>query len=93
MAERELAPLAGGLLADVAKFSGQAAAVYLRDPENVAGLAGAFVLPLAVFRRGRVPFLPLFAVALIGDQLFRAGYRASCDLHDLAAAARDAREN
>lgn len=77
-----------GLMPEVAKMFGQAARIYFREPENIAGLAGAAVLPLIVFRRPNVPFLLFFAVALVGDQAARLGYRAANDLHEIAAAAR-----
>jgi hypothetical protein len=72
----------------VAKMMARTAGVYFSDPENLAGAAGAAVLPMMVFRRVNVPFLLWAAVAVAGDRAFRLGYRASRDLHDLAEAAR-----
>ncbi len=73
---------------EVAELAGRALAAYLRDYENVAGLMGATILPVLVFRRTNVPLLPWLLVALAGDQAARHGYRLCRDVHDLADVAR-----
>lgn len=60
-----------------------------REPENLAALSGALVLPLVVFRGRRVPFIPFMIISLIGECGGRLAYRASRDLRTLAAAAED----
>jgi hypothetical protein len=60
---------------------------HLRDPENVAALSGAILMPLIVFRGRRVPFLPLFLVSLMGEQAGRMVYRSSENLRIIAQAA------
>lgn len=66
---------------------GRSAVRYLRDPENLAALSGATLLPLIVFRGRRVPFLPLFLVALMGEQGGRVAYRSARNLEVIAQAA------
>jgi len=72
--------------------AGRSMISYLSDPEHLAACAGATLLPLAVFRGRRPPFLVWLAVALIGDRIGVAGYRASRDLASIAEAARRDRD-
>lgn len=58
---------------------------FYAEPENLAGLSGAMLLPLTVFR-GRVPFLPFAIVALIGWAGGRMAWRA-CENLDIIAQA------
>lgn len=59
----------------------------LRNPENVAAISGAILLPLIVFRGRRVPFLPFAIISMIGGQGARMAWRASQDLRTIARAA------
>ena len=62
------------------------AAGFLADPENLAAVAGATLLPLIVFRH-RPPLLPWLAVALLGDRAGRMAWRTYANLDTLAKAA------
>lgn len=62
------------------------AAAFLRDPENLAAVAGATLLPVIVFRH-RPPLLPWLAMALIGDRAGRMAWRTYANIETLARAA------
>jgi hypothetical protein len=68
---------------------GRAVAGHLRQPENLAGLAGSVLLPMMVFRGARVPVPLLFLTCLAGEAAGRMAYRASRNLEILARAAQD----
>jgi hypothetical protein len=66
----------------------RSAVAFLREPENLAALSGATLLPLIVFRGRRVPFLPLFIVSVMGEVGGRAAYRSYRNLETIASAAK-----
>lgn len=72
---------------DLAAKIARGVTAHLRDPENLAGLSGAVLMPLIVFRGRRVPFIPLFLVSLMGEQAGRLAYRSSEHLRVIAQAA------
>jgi hypothetical protein len=78
-----------GLDADkVGAAVARSAVAFFREPENLAALSGATLLPLIVFRGRRVPFLPLFIVAVMGEVGGRAAYRSYRNLETIASAAK-----
>lgn len=88
----EDAPVARFAGIDAGELAGTAArraVTYFSDGENQAAFAGAFLLPVLVFRgsRARVPLLPFVIVALMGDRAARLAYRASKNLEVIAQAA------
>jgi len=72
---------------DLAATAARAAVAWLAEPENIAGTSGAMLLPLLVFRGRRVPLIPFFIAALMGDQVGRMAWRASRNLQVIAEAA------
>jgi|SRR5450755_996615 hypothetical protein len=60
---------------------------YLREPENLAAVTGATLLPLIVFRGRRPPFIPWLIVALMGDRIGVMAWRAHKNLETIARAA------
>lgn len=72
---------------DVGAKVGEAAVAFFREPENLAAITGATLLPVIVFRGHRPPLLPWLLVALMGDRIGRMTYRASRDLQTIAKAA------
>lgn len=69
---------------ELAEKVARTAITHLRNPENVAAISGALLLPLIVFRGRRVPFLPFAVVSMIGGQGGRMAWRASRDLRTIA---------
>lgn len=72
---------------DLAEKMARGLVQFYREPENLAALSGGILLPLIVFRGRRVPFLPVFVVAMMGVQGGKMAYRASENLRVIAQAA------
>ena len=66
---------------------GRAAAAYVRQPATVAGLSGNILRPLIVFRGRKVPFVPYFIVALMGEAGGRMAWRSYKNLETIARTA------
>jgi hypothetical protein len=71
---------------ELAGMAAQSAVRFFREPENLAGLSGAVLLPLLVFRGKRVPFLPFFLVSLMGEQAGVMAYKSYRNLEVIAQA-------
>jgi hypothetical protein len=76
--------LVGQAAVEALNLTTKTAYAYVRQPENIAGLAGALIMPPLVFQRRRPPFLLFLIVAAAGDQVFRMGYRAQRNLQIIA---------
>lgn len=75
--------------ADLASLAARGAVRFFSDPENLAGVTGATLLPLAfmVAARKPLPFLPWLMLALMGEGMGVMAWRSYKNLEIIAAAA------
>ena len=75
---------------DLASTAARAAVRFFSDPENLAAVSGATLLPLMVMAMARkpLPFLPWLVLALMGEGMGIMAYRSYKNLEIIAAAAK-----
>ena len=75
---------------DLAATGARAAVRFFSDPENLAAVSGATLLPLAFMAMTRkpLPLVPWLILALMGEAMGIMGYRSYKNLEIIAAAAK-----
>lgn len=75
---------------DLAATTARAAVRFFSDPENLAAVSGATLLPLMVMvvARKPLPLMPWLILALMGEGIGIMAYRSYKNLEIIAAAAK-----